>query len=453
MVSFYKPAKRNGQKSTAKPRSGESVTLTIDTVDIHGKGVAKSHQPVVFVHGALEGETVLADITDKKKHHWQAVAKTIQVQSDSRQLPFCPHVETCGGCQLQHVKQEAGVQMRQQALDNDWKRRFGLSHIPWVAPLSFEGKGYRRKARLAVDVRDRSRPKIGYKSAQTNRVVDIQQCQVLDLRLQALLEPLKALIASLQSADKVGHISLLAGDNVTQCTIRVSKSVSTGDKNRLRDFGEKHHTNVVVESQQSHFEFIHRASILECGTLDNLKLVPQPHHFVQVNGVVNSKMIEQAMAWLVPTENDTLADLFCGLGNFTLPLAKTGATVVAAEGVESMVQDAKTNALQQGIKHVQWQHLDLSQRDSVAQCIDNNVNKILLDPSREGALQVCEAISEKAVDKVLYVSCNPTTFARDAQILLDAGYTMEKVGLVEMFPYTRHLEVMALFGGPAKSRK
>ena len=454
MVSFYKPANKTARakKTTSAPKTVQKpIELTIDSVDAHGKGIAKGHNPFVFVEGALPGEEIVAIVSDKKKHVWQARATKVERAHEQRRQPFCQHANTCGGCQLQHVSQTYGIAMRQESLDNDWRRLFKFDALLWQPAITDKGLGYRRKARLAIDARDIDNIKLGYKSAQTNKVTAIAECQVLEPRLQQLVPRLQGLLSELDGVQKLGHISLFAGDEVTQCTFRAVKPLKNSDNKTLAEFGQRYNTNVVVETHQGNFEFIHLEAMLDCETIDGLKLYPKPNHFVQVNGVVNTKMIQQAMSWLNPVPSDRVCDLFCGLGNFSLSIAKTGASVIAAEGVDSMVQDAKSNALKQGIEGIDWRHLDLNQQDAVAQCFESGIDKVLLDPSREGALTVCEALAEQPVEKVLYVSCNPTTFARDAKVLVEAGYGIDKVGLIEMFPFTRHLEVMALFSNSSAS--
>lgn len=458
MVSVFKPRKTSNRRTpdpqqqltSAKP---QLVDLVPDKLDIYGKGVCSSHAPVVFVEGGLPGENCQVSISQHKKQVWLGRATRIENPHKSRVRTFCQHYKQCGGCQLQHIEPSNALAMRQAAFDEQWKRLFRLENIPWASPVTGQRPAYRRKARLAIDARNANQVKMGYREVKGKSVVSIDECPILVSELQALIQPLSALLSQTQLAKCLGHISLLAGDNVAQVTFKAVKQLHATSIESLNQFGEQHSVNIVVEDMTGEMTTLVKHETLVCETVPGLVLKPQPNHFVQVNRAVNSKMIAQALEWLSPNEKDRIADLYCGLGNFSLALAHQGAHVRAVEGVASMVQQAKESALSQGIEGIEWLHLDLNDCEAVAKSVSGDINKVLLDPSREGARKVCETLSTSFTGEVLYVSCNPTTFARDAQQLLEAGFKLKRIGLIEMFPYTSHLEVMALFEKPLRSQK
>ena len=443
MVSFYKAEKKS---SSNKPKVLKDIR--IDSLDMLGNGVCRSQQPVLFVEGALAGETVNVRITHLQKQTARAITTKVVTPSDKRQQPFCEVYQQCGGCQLQHVDADSALAERQQAMSEYWTRQFGLDDLPWQPALIGPRPQYRRKARLAIDGRTPGAIKLGYRRQGSNAVVDIPGCPVLVPSLQTLVLPLKKLLNQHSNSRHLGHIQMLAGDNVAQISLKTSRDLGKAMCRALAAFGEQHQCNVVLEDQHSKQHPLHHQATLVCHTEDNLLLTPEPDDFVQVNATVNQKMIAQAMAWLAPQQDEMIADWFAGLGNFALSLAHRGARVHAVEGVAPMVAKGQANAQAQGIDSIHWQHQDLSDPQVVEAALTTGFDKVILDPSREGAEAACQALARRPVDKVVYVSCNPSSFTRDLRHLFAGGYQVEKIGLVEMFPYTRHLEVMALLSFP-----
>ena len=439
MVSFYKPEKK-ASRNTSKVLKD----VVIDSLDMQGNGVCSTRQPVLFVEGALAGETVNARIISTQKQSAKAVTTKVVSASSERQQPFCKVYQQCGGCQLQHIDADSALTQRQQAMSEYWTRQLKIDNLPWQPAVTGPRPEYRRKARLAIDGRTPGSVKLGYRQQGSNAIVDIPGCPILVPSLQALISPLKNLLNQHANSRHLGHIQLLAGDNVVQVSVKTSRDLSEPMKKELAAFGQQYQCNLLLEDQQGLQHTLHHQDNLVCHTEDNLTLSPGPADFVQVNREVNQRMIQQAMDWLNPQPSEVIADWFAGLGNFSLSLARRGATVQAVEGVMAMVEKGHRNALGQGINTINWQHQDLSDSTAVTAALSQNIDKLVLDPSREGAQAACIALSRKPVKQVLYVSCNPNSFTRDLRYLLEAGYQVEKIGLIEMFPYTRHLEVMAL---------
>lgn len=434
----------NKNKTQDTSADKKQLEVLIDSLDWMGQGVART-TPVHFVEGALPGELCHIAITQAKKNVISGKAISIAQPSESRVEPFCPVFNQCGGCQLQHIEQSAALSQRDDALRTMLEHQLGMEKSVWQRPLEGDKPAYRRKARLAIDARRNGDVKLGFRAQSSNDIVDVESCPVLVTELSKLIAPLRELVSSCESSMHIGHISLLAGDNVSQVTIKHTKALSPELYSALVLFGEKHSVNIALENKKGRFNLIHLVAPLVINSYDGYTLSPAPNDFVQVNNQVNNKMIEQALAWLDPQPHERIADWFSGLGNFTLSLAKRGATVQAVEGVAEMVQRAQENAHKQGVDSVQWRHLDLSNKADVESALGHGFDKVLLDPSREGALTVCQALVNAKPKSIVYVSCNPSTFARDAAVLIQGGYQMKKAGAVEMFPFTHHMEMMALF--------
>lgn len=443
MVKFFKPTKTSSSRKKARP-SAQVQTVDIDGWDPQGQGVVRSSRPVMFVEGALPGERCEVVETQRQKQVVKARIKRLLSESEGRQTPFCSLAGECGGCQLQHADAGAALTWRQQAIDIMFMRKLGVQDVPWHAPITSGHPAYRRKARLAVDARDPKDFKLGFRHKAENAVVNVAHCPVLVSQLDALLPELHTLLAELPGRKNIGHVSLLAGDDAVTVSLNLTRKPAEDMRGQLAGFGAQHAINVQIELD-GNITQLHTEKSLVCTTEPGLTLAPFINDFIQVNDSVNRKMVAQAMDWLDVRSDDSVADWFCGLGNFTLSLATRAKQVFAAEGVAEMVQRGERNALSQGIDNIRWSHLDLANPQQVEQAMQWPVNKVLLDPSREGALKVCEQLAGQQIEKILYVSCNPTTLTRDAQCLLDGGYELDKVGLIEMFPYTHHMEMMALF--------
>ena len=418
--------------------------LLIESLDWMGQGIART-TPVHFVEGALPGEICDISVLHAKKNVVNARATKITQPSSMRTAPFCPVFDQCGGCQLQHIDPQHALTERDNALKSMMVRQLAMEEGVWQAPLAGDKPAYRRKARLALDARRMDKLKLGFRAQASSEIVDIAACPVLVDELSRLITPLRAVLSRCESTRFIGHIGLLAGDNVCQVTIKHTKSLSSELYSELVLFAKQERINVVLENKKGRCNILHFEAALTMSSFDEFTLGPAPNDFVQVNKSVNTQMIEQALSWLAPKPQERIADWFSGLGNFTLSIAKRGAVVQAVEGVAEMVQRAKENAQQQGVDNIEWLHLDLGNNKNVSDALDGGFDKVLLDPSREGALTVCQALVNAKPSTIVYVSCNPSTFTRDANVLIQGGYLMKKAGAVEMFPYTHHMEMMALF--------
>jgi len=438
----FKKSKQSKEHNTAQDANNNAIT--IQELDWMGQGVARG-ATMYFVEGALPGDTCDIEVVSSKKKVVSAKAISIQGPSELRQTPFCPVFEACGGCQLQHIDADAALAYRDNALKTMMERQLSIGSGVWQAPLVGPRPQYRRKARLAIDARNPDNIKLGFREANSNKVVNLDTCPILVNPLSTAIGPLRNALEGYDSARHIGHISLIAGDNRAQVVIKHTKALEDALIETVDAFAKAHGLDVVLENKQGRLRSVGKAQGLIMHTVDGCSISPSANDFIQINKVVNEKMINQALVWLDPRPNERIADWFSGLGNFTLPIAKKGALVQAIEGVAEMVRRARDNAQQQGIENVEWLHLDLANKANVEASLQQGFDKVLLDPSREGALTVCHALVKALPKTIVYVSCNPSTFSRDAKVLINGGYEMEKAGVAEMFPFTHHMEMMALF--------
>lgn len=448
MVQIYKAPKggKNSAKGRGKSALGKPVTCKIDRLDHLGQGVVVSHSPVIFVAGALPGETCKLDIIEKKARFWRAKVNQVISPSTDRIKPFCPHFELCGGCQSQYISPHNMLAQKQLAVQQ-LLNKFSIENSDsWQAPVQGFEKGYRRKTRLSIDARNQSHIKIGFRQKEANKVVAINQCDVLVDSLQKLLLPINDCVSKLHNPNAIGHISLLAGSNVVQLCLRQLRQFNEHDLALWRSFASEYDCQLVVELKSDEIKWL-------AGPKQPLLYHPQAelglhitsNDFVQVNDVVNQKMVAQAISWLGLTKQDNILDLFCGVGNFSLPMARKCKHVTGVEGVAKMVQRAQNNAQKNDIGNCLFTCLDLNSADLGGLKEHENINKVLLDPAREGARGIAEKLAQVKPSAVLYVSCNPATFARDAAEWVKLGYRINKISLLDMFPNTAHTELMALF--------
>lgn len=474
MVQTFKPPKKSRKPNHNNARKQPEVELNVEAIDHEAVGIAKSHQPLVFVEGALPGEKCRVALTDQKKNFSKAKVIEVMMPHQDRITPFCQHFNTCGGCQTQYLDHQNMLELKQVAVTNLLQRMAGLEASDldqgWQSPVIAKGVNYRRKARLAVDFRRENQPLIGYRGKGSNQIVDINDCPVLQHDLLALLKPIKEVCANLQSTKAIGHIELLQGDEYEDVTasenlkaskplvvFRMTKMITAHDKTALVDFAETNQCALALEYKAGEFEVLagSEAAIHYC-LPESVQLRVQPNDFMQINAEVNREMVATVLDWLELTSEDRILDLFCGMGNFSLPIAKKAGQVYGVEGVSDMVQHAHYNAQQNDISNVEFFCKDLEQTDALQKWSSIGINKVVLDPSRSGAKQLMEQIVELKPEKVLYVSCNPATFGRDIANLTASSstptgkkkgslYKLDKIALLDMFPYTAHSEVISLF--------
>ncbi|RTZ15953.1 23S rRNA (uracil(1939)-C(5))-methyltransferase RlmD [Vibrio aquaticus] len=436
MARFFQPKKKT-QLNT------KHQSFTIEKLDHHGAGMAYQNKKPVFIEGALPGEQVLAQLTESKSKFSRANLIKIQKTSEQRIKPFCSHYQECGGCNMQHLGLEAQQDYKQQTL-SQLMSKFAGQRIALEAPVLSESKAYRRRARISLKFNKKTRQlEFGFRKKQSKDIVTVDHCPVLDNDLDALLTPLHQLLANFSHQDSLGHVELVKGDNTKVIVLRHLKALKEEDQQALEAFAQQHQATLYLmpETDQLNRVVGNSAHYTEAGVT-----IPfEPNNFIQVNQGVNQSMVEQALNWLSLSENDRVLDLFCGLGNFSLPIAQKVRSVIGVEGVDVMVEKASENAALNQIENARFYQANLEQDFSGQLWAEEKFDKILLDPARAGASGIIEHISQLGASRVVYVSCNPATLARDSQSLLNQGYKLQKLGMLDMFPHTSHLESMALF--------
>ncbi|MEF1253756.1 23S rRNA (uracil(1939)-C(5))-methyltransferase RlmD [Vibrio sp. M260112] len=436
MARFFQPKKKT-QLNT------KHQSLTIEKLDHHGAGMAYQNNKPIFIEGALPGEQVLAQLTESKSKFARAKLIKIQQPSQQRIEPFCAHYHECGGCNMQHLSSAAQQEYKQQTLSQLMSKFAGQS-IELDAPILGDSQSYRRRARVSIKLNKKTRQlEFGFRKKNSQDIVNVTHCPVLDTELDALLAPLYSLLRGFSNQENIGHLELVKGDNTKVIVLRHLKPLKAQDQQALEDFAQQQGAALYLmpESDQLNRVVGESAHYREAGVT-----IPfEPNNFIQVNQKVNQAMVQQAITWLELTAQDRVLDLFCGLGNFSLPIAKQVMSVVGVEGVDVMVEKAASNAQFNQIDNASFYQANLEQDVSGQLWVAEKFDKILLDPARAGASGIIEQISALGASRVVYVSCNPATLARDSQSLLSQGYRLQKLGMLDMFPHTSHLESMALF--------
>jgi len=432
------------------------VLCTIESLSHEGRGVAHDAGKTLFVDGGLPGETVQARVISQKRKYDELVVddfSLIASPSVNRVSPPCRHALVCGGCVLQHLDTGQQIAHKERVLA-EHLRHFGrLQPDVMVPALTSEDLGYRTKARLGVRfVHKHDEILVGFRERHSNFITRMDQCEVLVPAVGKNIQELKALVRSLSVYQCVPQIEVSAGEGRCALIIRHMEPLTADDHGKLIAFSK--HSGLEIFLQAKGPETVKKLwpedglellsyNLSEC----DVKIEFHPTDFTQINPQINRKMIAQALNWLELKASDQVLDLFCGLGNFTLAMARQAASVTGVEGSQAMVERGYHNARVNRIANVEFfvadLHLVSAGLENLPWC--KSYDKLLLDPPRSGAEQIVQAIDKFEVPEIVYVSCNPATLARDASILLEKGYSLKKAGVMDMFPHTSHVESMALF--------
>ncbi|WP_336778902.1 23S rRNA (uracil(1939)-C(5))-methyltransferase RlmD [Pantoea sp. USHLN256] len=435
MAQFYSAK----QRVTTKAR----ISVTIEDLDPFGQGVARHKGKAMFVSGALPGEQAEVTVFEDKSKYARAKANKILNPSPQREKPRCIHFGVCGGCQQQHasvaLQQESKARALSRMLSRDAPLPVAVDEI-----ISGSAWGYRRRARLGLQWQPKQqRLQMGFRQAGSNELVELKQCPVLVPELEALLQPLHQCLSDLQAVRRLGHVELVLADNGPLMVLRHLDALSAGDRAKLERFSHEQQLSMWLADGSERLQPLSAREPFYRAF--DLQLTFSPQNFIQVNDGVNQQMIAKAIEWLDLQPDDRVLDLFCGMGNFTLPVGKFVQNAVGVEGVAALVQQAAYNAEQNNLKNVRFFQHNLEEDVTRQPWATQGFNKVLLDPARAGAAGVMAHVVKLAPQRVVYVSCNPTTLARDSQTLLSAGYHLERVAMLDMFPHTSHLESMVLF--------
>ena len=428
-----------------------SNITTIESLDQEGRGVAHVDGKVIFVEGALIGEKVSYASFYKKPSYEQARVVQIFKSSTFRTQPQCPHFGMCGGCAMQHLEFSAQVAAKQRVVEDALWHIGKLKPESMLPPIVGMPWGYRHKARLrAKFVRVKNKVLVGFNEKRSSFVADLQGCEVLPPHISALITPLQALVTALSIAQQMPQIEVAVGEQATVLVFRILAPINEQDGVLLREFADQHGIQIWLQSKgpdtAQPFHPPNPPSLSYSLPEFNLTYPFKPTEFTQVNPYINRMLVRRAMMLLAPQANQRIADMFCGLGNFTLPIARSGAQVLGFEGNQALVNRAIESAALNGLQ-VDFRVANLFEVTETSLLELGKFDKWLIDPPRDGAQELVKSITpETAPSRIVYVSCNPATLARDAAILVEAhGYRLKAAGAVNMFPHTAHVESIAVF--------
>jgi len=427
-------------------------TVKIESLDQEGRGVARFEGKVIFIEGALTGEVVSYRSYRKKPSYELAQVTQIHKSSTLRVQPKCQHFGVCGGCSLQHLDARAQVAIKQRILEDN------LSHIGKVKaetilrPIYGQTWGYRERARLSVrHVFKKGKTLVGFREKRSGFVADMQHCEILSPKIARLLPLLAELIDRLSIRERLPQIEVAVGEHVEALVLRVMDAPNSDDNAALRAFAEQHDIQFWMQTKGP--ETIVPFHPLDAPDLSyslpefGVTMPFAPSEFTQVNSALNRVMVSRAMRLLNPQAGERIADLFCGLGNFTLPIARSGAQVTGIEGSNALVERAKQNAAHNSLADkTEFFAMNLFEMTEESFEQLGRFDKLLIDPPRDGAMELVKSLGgENAPNRIVYVSCNPATLARDAAELVQRGYVLKNAGVMNMFPHTSHVESIALF--------
>ena len=430
--------------------------VIIESLDQEGRGIAHADGKVIFIEGALTGERVTYSSYRKKNNYEQAKVERILKQSFMRVQPKCPVFGVCGGCSMQHLEARAQVAVKQRVLEDNLERIGKVKAETLLPPIYGQAWGYRQRARLSVrHVLKKGKTLVGFREKNGKYVADMQHCEILPPKIAGLLPLLGELNESFTARDILPQIEVAAGEHVDVLVLRILQALSPSDEAAIKQFADTHKVQFWLQTKGP--ETIVPFYPLDAPPLSyslpefGITMPFAPSEFTQVNSEMNRLMVSRAMRLLAPQPGERIADFFCGLGNFTLPIARSGARVVGIEGSAALVKRAAQNAAHNGLSgNTEFQAMNLFEMDEASLANLGRFDKWLIDPPRDGAVELVKAITpEIAPQRIVYVSCSPATLARDAQVLVqDHGYTLKAAGVMNMFPHTSHVESIAVFVKP-----
>ncbi|SFM10937.1 23S rRNA (uracil(1939)-C(5))-methyltransferase RlmD [Halopseudomonas yangmingensis] len=435
---------RPRQPSAGPAAVGQRIELVIERLSHDGRGIGRWRGVTTFVEGALPGEQVQARVQRARSKLVEARLETLLQAIPERLTPRCAHFALCGGCSLQHMPAGQQLALRREALQQQLQHFAGVQPEQWAEPLRGPEYGYRQRCRVAL-LPEAGRVQVGFRQRSSNALVEVGQCPVLEPRLEALLPRLAPLFNSLDSRARLGHAELLGGA-AQALLVRHIGQPPAADRQRLIEFAASEAIDCWLLAGDQPAECLNNPAARLAYALpgQGLQLGFAPGDFIQVNPQVNQQMVAQALEWLAPQAGEAILDLFCGVGNFALALARRGARVTGIEGSAAMVEQAQHNARDNGLEGLHFFAADLSKPLQPA-LLPGEYAAALLDPPRDGAEALVQQLAQAQVQRILYVSCNPATLARDAGLLVAEGYRLQRIGLLDMFPQTAHVEAMALF--------
>lgn len=423
--------------------------IPVTALSHDGRGIARLAGKTLFIEGALPGEEVTFRVLRRKRDFDEAQALEILHASPQRVMPRCAQFGVCGGCALQHLELVAQVAAKQQTLLDNLKRIGGVTPDEVLPPLTGHPWGYRRRARLSVHADGPERVRVGFRERHHHRITATERCHVLDPKVGGLITPLAELIGSLSISASIPQIEVAVGDEATVLMMRVLSPPTDDDRRRLWAFEDQHGVRISLLADAHGPSSPLRGEPARLSYRlpeSNVEIAFEPADFIQVNAEVNRRLVQLALQELEIGSADRVLDLFSGLGNFTLPMARHADAVTGIEGEARLVDRARANAENNGIRNAAFEQADLFAADQQGEWAKRHYDRILLDPPRAGAREVIARFPRFNARRLVYVSCHPATLARDAKTLVQSqGWRLARAGVLDMFPHTAHVESIAVF--------
>ncbi len=433
-----------------KPLPKDPVATTIDDLTHEGKGVAHIDGKTVFIDQVLPGEEIKFTYINRRRQYDQGRLYSIDKPSDMRIEPGCPHFAICGGCSLQHIGQDDQIKLKQNILINNLQRIGHVTPARVKDPVTGPVWGYRRKARLGVKlVYKKNKVLVGFREKSSRLLADLSVCKVLHPSVGEKLEQIGILVASLSCPTSIPQIEVAVGETTVALVFRHLQTLTDDDVKKLTEFSQEHGFDIYTQAGGP--KTVQRLSPVQSELFYTIKdhdisFDFLPGDFVQVNTVMNNKMVTRVLAALDLTKKHRVLELFCGLGNFTLPISRQVADVTAIEGEVTLIERARENALKNKVLNVTYHVANLMEDTNMLPWWRENYDRLFLDPPRSGAYEILPDIIKTGIKRIVYVSCNPATLARDAGYLVnEGGYQLQEAGIVDMFPHTAHVESIAIF--------
>ena len=438
------------KRSRRRPLPAPVTGVTIESLAHDGRGVAHIDGKAVFVDGALPGEVVSFEYTTSRRKFDEGRVTAVQTASPDRVEPRCAHFGVCGGCSLQHLDSAAQIQAKQQTLLDNLRHIGKVEPESLLPPLTGPAWGYRTKGRLGVkDVVKKGRVLVGFREKRSPYVADLARCEVLHPAVGDRLEGLSGLIEQLEARARIPQIEVAVASETTALVFRHLDPLTPHDHDVLKRYAMDQGVHVYLQpAGPDTVQVLWPEKSVLSYTLASESVVIefQPTDFTQVNTAINEQMVARVLEMMSLGETDTVLDLFCGLGNFTLPLARHAGQVTGVEGDAGLVSRARDNAALNGLDNTAFHVANLAVTNTGAAWAGSGYNKVLLDPPRSGAAEVMPLLGNIHPQRIVYVSCHPGSLARDAGTLVnELGYRLLSAGVMDMFPHTAHVESIALF--------
>jgi 23S rRNA (uracil1939-C5)-methyltransferase len=434
-----------------RQRRREPETARIQSATHDGRGIAATEGKKVFVAGALPGEEVRFQRRKFRRNYDEAELLEVIEAAPGRIEARCAVFGRCGGCSLQHISESHQRDIKQQALEDNFERIARVEPAEWLEPMSGPAWHYRRRARLAVkDVQGKGRVLVGFRERHAPFITDMHRCEILAEPVDAMVDALSDLVGRLSIRARLPQVEVSVADNGIALVFRVLDAPTKEDEAQFREFGEQQGVRIYLQPGGLDTVGLFYPESAEPLYYDlpefDVRIAFDAVGFVQVNREINQRMVHQAVEYLDPGSEDRVLDLYCGIGNFSLPLARRAREVLGVEGDAMLVKAAAANAALNRISNATFRQADLSAIDGTEGWLRRGWDLLLLDPARSGAQEVAAHIDRIAPRRIVYVSCHPGTLARDAGVLVnEKGYSCESAGIIDMFPHTSHVESIAVF--------